>query len=186
MPQTYSVRVVSNKEFDHLAGSDNRYKYVDEDNFGFADPDNRVAYVRHVAMPELQKFLISHEFEHLLNPENHADRDPNGIYHKKGFSNLFGGGKQKKQMNQQLAEQGNFMGGEMMHPDSVRTMLANGPPGLGQGMPDTSWISKLDSPDSRSPIAGGMGGAMATDLSSGGRSVSGLREALMKRGLING
>lgn len=88
MANTYQVKVVTPKEFSRLAQSDRRYEFVDEENLGFADPEKNVAYVRNTAWPELNKFLIEHEFDHLLNPENGADKDANGIYHKKVFKDL--------------------------------------------------------------------------------------------------
>jgi len=77
--------VVTDKEFQRIVDSDDRYSYVNQDNLGFADPDKGVAYVRRTAHGDLDKYLVNHEFEHLLNPEDKADRDSNGIYHKKIF-----------------------------------------------------------------------------------------------------
>lgn len=85
----YQVKVLTNKEFDKVAKSSPRYKHVDDDNLGFADPIEKTAYVRHTAFPELNKYLIEHEFEHLLE-EKGTDEDDMGIRHKKksGFANL--------------------------------------------------------------------------------------------------
>lgn len=90
MGKTYQVKVLSSKEFDRVARSDGRYRHVDEDNLGFADPVLKTAYVRDTAVDELNKYLINHEFEHLL--EGHGtDEDDCGIRHKKAkdiFRNL--------------------------------------------------------------------------------------------------
>ncbi len=60
----YQVKILSSKEFDDVAKSSPRYKNVDEDNMGFADPVTNTAYVRHTAFPELNKYLIDHEYSH--------------------------------------------------------------------------------------------------------------------------
>ena len=178
MPQTYSVKVLTDEDFNALAESNPRYEYVDQDNFGFADPSRSTAYVRHVAMPQLQKFLINHEFEHLLNPENYADRDPNGIYHKKGFGSLFGGPSKKKMERQMMEFQQQQQ--PTFGPPQGFDMQQRQP----LGPPDTSWISRLDSPDSASPLAGGVAGGLVQEQGAMGRPVSGLRDALIKRGIL--
>jgi len=85
----YQVKILSSKEFDEVAKSSPRYKNVDEDNMGFADPTTNTAYVRHTAFPELNKYLIDHEYSHLVE-EHGTDEDEMGIRHKKkkGFANV--------------------------------------------------------------------------------------------------
>ena len=85
----YQVNILTSKEFEKVARSNPRYKHVDEDNLGFADPVENKAYVRHTAFPELNKYLIEHEFEHLLEAKG-TDEDDMGIRHKKkkGFANI--------------------------------------------------------------------------------------------------
>jgi hypothetical protein len=85
----YQVKILSSKEFDDVAKSSPRYKNVDEDNMGFADPVTNTAYVRHTAFPELNKYLIDHEYSHLVE-EHGTDEDEMGIRHKKkkGFANI--------------------------------------------------------------------------------------------------
>lgn len=78
----YQINILTNKEFDKVAKSNPRYKHVDQDNLGFADPIEKKAYIRHTAYPELNKYLIDHEFEHLLE-EKGTDEDDMGIRHKK-------------------------------------------------------------------------------------------------------
>jgi hypothetical protein len=88
----YQVKILTNDEFEKAAASNPRYKHVDEDNLGFADPVENTAYVRLTAFPDLNKYLINHEFEHLL--EDHGtDEDDMGIRHKKkrGFMDWFTG-----------------------------------------------------------------------------------------------
>lgn len=82
----YEIKVLSDKEFNEVAKSDKRYAYVDETNMGFADPLKGKAYVRHVNHPELQKYLINHELEELIEAHE-GHEDPNGIRHKK-FTNF--------------------------------------------------------------------------------------------------
>ena len=79
----YQIKVLSSKEFDEVAKSDPRYAMVDDDNLGFADVEKKTAYVRYSVYPQLTKYLIDHEFEHLLEDEA-TDEDEYGIRHKKG------------------------------------------------------------------------------------------------------
>jgi hypothetical protein len=87
----YHIKVLSDKEFKKVSQSDKRYKNVDDDNLGFADPEKKIAYVRHTAWPDLNKYLVNHEFEHLIEEEG-TDEDEYGIRHKKkkgGFMRIF-------------------------------------------------------------------------------------------------
>lgn len=87
----YQIEVLSPKEFEKVAKSDSRYSRVlDEDNpsLGFTDVKKGKAYIVKTHWPEVNKALLSHEFEHLL--EEHAtDEDENGIRHKKFFKQIF-------------------------------------------------------------------------------------------------
>ena len=56
----YTLKVLSNKEFERLP-----YKRV-HTSLGLANPKNNTAYVRYSAVPELNKYLISHELDHLV------------------------------------------------------------------------------------------------------------------------
>jgi hypothetical protein len=84
----YQIKVLSDKEFRDIARSDKRYSNVDDSNLGFADPEKRTAYVRQSSWPDLNKYLINHEFEHLIEEEG-TDEDENGIRHKKFFKEIF-------------------------------------------------------------------------------------------------
>lgn len=77
----YTMKILSNKEFDSLPVHITRGSRID-DSLGFADPSTNTAYVRHTAWPELNKYLINHEFDHLVE-EMKTDMDENGICHKK-------------------------------------------------------------------------------------------------------
>mgnify|MGYP001610792511 FL=1 len=71
----YTFKVLGNKEFDVL-------DYPDAgESLGIADPKTNTAYIRHTAWPDLNKYLIQHEFEHLLG-ENTSHFE-NGVYYKK-------------------------------------------------------------------------------------------------------
>lgn len=83
----YEIKVLSDKEFFEVAKSDKRYSYVDETNLGFADALKGKAYVRHTSHPELQKYLINHELEELIEAHE-GHEDANGIRHKK-LGNIF-------------------------------------------------------------------------------------------------
>jgi len=79
---------LGSKDFDKLpkhetAGSDI------SDSMGFYNPHTNRVFIRHTAIPELDKYLLEHEFDHLLE-ETPTDADENGIRHKKknGFANV--------------------------------------------------------------------------------------------------
>mgnify|MGYP001606694090 CR=1 FL=1 len=78
----YTIKVLKDDDFAKAASSDYRYQNVNEDNDGFADPDTNTAYVRYSVYPELNKYLIEHEFEHLIE-EHGTDQDEFGIRHRK-------------------------------------------------------------------------------------------------------
>lgn len=59
-----------------------RYEHVGIDNLGFADKAKNRVYVRAGLEPELTKYLIDHELEHLFEMEG-TDEDEHGIRHKK-------------------------------------------------------------------------------------------------------
>lgn len=87
MAQRFEVQLVSPREYEKAVQSDTRYSNA-VDSLGFADPSKRKAYVRSTAWPELNKYLVNHEFEHLLTPENQEDADEHGVYHKKAFKQI--------------------------------------------------------------------------------------------------
>ena len=79
----YEIKVLDSKDFDNISKSDSRYSYVDDTNFGFSDREKSIAYVRDTKIHDLNKYLINHELEELI--DEHSDHeDPNGIRHKKG------------------------------------------------------------------------------------------------------
>ena len=88
MPSKYEIKILRDKEFFKVAKSDPRYSEVDETNLGFADPEKGRAYVRQTYWPDLNKGLLLHEFEHLVEndcPKGRAHQDQHGIKHKKFF-----------------------------------------------------------------------------------------------------
>ena len=56
----YSIKILSNEEFEGLP-----YRHSDI-ALGLADPKHNTAYVRYSVFPELTKYLVSHEFDHLV------------------------------------------------------------------------------------------------------------------------
>ena len=154
----YEIKVLSDKEFFEVAKSDKRYEYVDEENLGFADPVKGKAYVRHVAHPELQKYLINHELEELVEAHE-GHEDPNGIRHKKFWSNLFssifgGGGKQEQPQQQQY------------QPPSYDMSGSYAPQSGSYGNPMNLFTSGSYSPGQTPDVASGgsVGGNLSTGL----------------------
>jgi len=82
----YKIRVVSPKQFERVAQSNPRYEEVAsqiEDVMGFANPEEGVGYVRNTHIKELNEYLVSHEFEHLVE-SSPTHSDSHGIRYKKG------------------------------------------------------------------------------------------------------
>src|SRR3990167_10231951 len=71
----YTIKILANDRFDELP-----YKDA-EVSLGLADPKKNTAYVRYTAWPELNKYLIDHEFEHLI--EDVPTDEEDGIRYKK-------------------------------------------------------------------------------------------------------
>lgn len=72
----YEIKVLGSDEFDRLP-----YEGI-ADSLGFADVKHGRVYVRHTGSHELNRYLINHEIDHLV--EQHAtDEDAHGIRHKK-------------------------------------------------------------------------------------------------------
>lgn len=85
----YQIKIAkTDREFEEMARSDKRYRNVDDDNLGFADPLKGIAYVRKTSVPALNRYLLSHEFEHLFE-EKGTHEDEFGIRHKKFFKEVF-------------------------------------------------------------------------------------------------
>lgn len=80
----YEIKVLDSEQFDSVAKSDPRYSYVDGSNMGFADREKGVAYVRNSHVHDLNKYLINHELEEMVEDSSEHE-DANGIRHKKFF-----------------------------------------------------------------------------------------------------
>lgn len=82
MSQTFSVRVVSPPEWDRLT----KCPHMDDGTMGYADASRGKAYVRDTHVDSLNRYLVNHEFSHLL--ESHAtDACECGYRHKSLFGN---------------------------------------------------------------------------------------------------
>lgn len=113
----YEIKVLDSEDFDKIARSDSRYGYVDDSNLGFSDRVKGVAYVRDTHIHDLNKYLINHELEELIDA--HSDHeDPNGIRHKKGpkffkdiLAPIISGGMIQPEAPQRQAAQTQFVEG---------------------------------------------------------------------------
>ena len=85
--QKLEVKIVTEKEWDSLVSAGNACEHVDDESMGFADASKGKAYVRQTYWPELNKYLIQHEFEHLLE-EKGTDECEHGVRHKKFFHDV--------------------------------------------------------------------------------------------------
>lgn len=79
----YEIKILSDKEFEALP-----YPEL-EMSLGVADPKTGTAYVRYTHSDELNKYLIEHELEHLIEGSGgeHSEHYRNGVYYK-GFGNI--------------------------------------------------------------------------------------------------
>ena len=86
--EKYTVKIVTPKEWERLIDSNPRYVNA-EDSVGFADPQTRTGYVMNTGVHRLNRYLLSHEFDDLV--EAHAtDEDEFGVRHKKFFKQISG------------------------------------------------------------------------------------------------
>jgi len=80
----YKVEILSDAEFESLP-----YPEM-EMSLGVADPATKTAYVRYTQSDAVNKYLINHELEHLIEGHGgeHSDHYRNGVYYK-GFGEIF-------------------------------------------------------------------------------------------------
>lgn len=83
----FEVKFLTKSEMTKARDMDYRYEHVDDNNLGFADKSKNKIYIRAGLNTELTKYLISHEFEHLLEEEG-THEDEHGIRHKKFFKDI--------------------------------------------------------------------------------------------------
>src|SRR3990167_3656820 len=86
MPTGLKIEVVSPAKWERLRTSGAACDCVTE-SLGFADPTKQRAYVRDTAIPEVNKYLLNHELDHLLESEG-TDECPHGMRHKKFFKEI--------------------------------------------------------------------------------------------------
>ena len=74
----YRIQVLSGKDFDNLPYPDT------EMSLGIADPSTNHAYIRYTGLQEVDKYLINHEVEHLIDRSGgeHSEHYRNGVYYK--------------------------------------------------------------------------------------------------------
>ena len=74
----YNIQILSDKEFDSLPYPET------EASLGIADPKTNTAFVRHTASDDLNKYLVNHELEHLIEGHGgkHSEHYRNGVYYK--------------------------------------------------------------------------------------------------------
>ena len=74
----YNIQILSDQDFDALPYPDT------EVSLGIADPKTNTAYVRYTEHEDLNKYLVNHELEHLIEGQGgkHSDHYRNGVYYK--------------------------------------------------------------------------------------------------------
>jgi len=81
MKPVYEIKFLGSDDFDKLPVSETNGADI-SDSLGFYNPLTNKVFIRHTAIPELDKYLLDHEFEHLVEDEA-TDVDECGIRHKK-------------------------------------------------------------------------------------------------------
>lgn len=107
MKPIYEIKFLSSDDFEKLPMTETNGSDV-SNSLGFHNPYTNKVFIRWSSYPELNKYLLDHEFGHLVEKEP-TDEDENGIRHKKFFKDIlslpvykavFGGGttnqKEKK------------------------------------------------------------------------------------------
>ena len=87
MKPVYEIKFLGSDDFDELPVNETNGSDI-SDSLGFFNPVTNRVYIRHTGIKELDKYLLEHEFEHLLEDEA-TDVDENGIRHKKLFKDIF-------------------------------------------------------------------------------------------------
>lgn len=90
MKSVYEIKFLSNEDFDRLPKKETNGADI-SDSLGFYNPFTNRVFIRHTSIPELDKYLLDHEFEHLIE-QDATDEDEFGIRHKKGkkfFKEIF-------------------------------------------------------------------------------------------------
>ena len=74
----YRVQVLSSQDFDNLPYPDT------ELSLGIADPSTNHAYIRYTGLHDVDKYLVNHEVEHLIDRSGgeHSEHYRNGVYYK--------------------------------------------------------------------------------------------------------
>lgn len=86
---SYEIKFLRNEDFEALPNEVTRGANI-KDSLGFYNPYIKKAYIRDTGYSEVNKYLMDHEAEHMI--EEHAtDEDEFGIRHKKkgGFAKFF-------------------------------------------------------------------------------------------------
>lgn len=86
---SYEIKFLRNEDFEALPVEVTRGANI-KDSLGFYNPYIKKAYIRDTGYSEVNKYLMDHEAEHMI--EEHAtDEDEFGIRHKKkgGFAKFF-------------------------------------------------------------------------------------------------
>ena len=78
---SYSIKILSNQEFDKLP-----FEFA-SNALGLADVKNNSVYVRNTHVKELNRYLLDHELDHLV--EETPTDEVGGVRYKFNFSNLF-------------------------------------------------------------------------------------------------
>lgn len=87
MKPVYEIKFLSSNDFDKLPVNETNGSDI-SDSLGFYNPHTNRVFIRHTSIPELDKYLLQHEFDHLIEKDP-TDEDRNGIRHKKFFKEFF-------------------------------------------------------------------------------------------------
>lgn len=148
MKPVYEIKFLASKDFDRLPKTETNGANI-SDSLGFYNPYINKIYIRHTAIPELDKYLLEHEFDHLLEKDA-TDEDEFGIRHKKkkgfmGFLQKFynplniGGMGPLSDDSKGVAYTANKNKPENVQADQANAMSSFG--NLGYGQPQSQGVS---------------------------------------------
>lgn len=157
MKPVYEIKFLGSKDFDKLPKHETNGSDI-SDSLGFYNPYTNRVFIRHTAIPELDKYLLQHEFDHLLEDEP-TDADENGIRHKKGkkffkeiFMPTFTGFNLESGKFSPLGILGNTSE-QKQQEGSQEQSLMGGYGGLGTGLPGSSSSGTPTYGSSQSPLS---------------------------------
>ena len=188
MKPVYEIKFLSNEDFDKLPKSETNGSDI-TDSLGFYNPFTNRVFIRHTEIPSLNKYLLDHEFEHLLE-EHPTDADENGIRHKKkkrGFLDWFTGLSTAGlwHPNEMATASANKESDKQMAQQKEQEQMLSSFGGLGMGLPGSGETSPTFG-TSQSPLGGQQSTQSGLNQGLNSQSINPLEDPYAKYGQQSG